>query len=179
MNETRAALLEAATRVMRREGSARLTLDAVAREAGVSKGGLLYHFSSKEALLRALLDEHLGHFDEALRARQAEDAEPAGRWARAYLGLTLAENPASDPGAALLAAVALDPELLSGVRDRYARWQACAEADDLPPGLGTLLRLAADGLWLAEFLGLAPPGGEARGAFARAALALTHPGETP
>ena len=32
-----------------------LTLEAAARGAGVSKGGLLYHFASKEALLAALL----------------------------------------------------------------------------------------------------------------------------
>ncbi|HZB75928.1 MAG TPA: TetR family transcriptional regulator, partial [Solirubrobacteraceae bacterium] len=40
----REALLDAAIRVIRRDGAQKLTLDAVAAEAGVSKGGILYHF---------------------------------------------------------------------------------------------------------------------------------------
>ena len=42
--DTRRRLLDAATAVVRRDGARALTLDAVAAEAGVSKGGLLYHF---------------------------------------------------------------------------------------------------------------------------------------
>ena len=38
------------------EGERAATMDATARAAGVSKGGLLYHFSSKEALELALLE---------------------------------------------------------------------------------------------------------------------------
>ena len=41
---------------IRRDGAAALTLDAVAAEAGVSKGGVLYHFGSKRALIDGLLD---------------------------------------------------------------------------------------------------------------------------
>ena len=43
---TRATLLAAARQVLRRQG-ATLSLDAVAREAGVSKGGLLHHYPTK------------------------------------------------------------------------------------------------------------------------------------
>ena len=48
-------LLDAAERVVRRDGVARLTLDAVAAEAGTSKGGLLYHFASRDALITAMV----------------------------------------------------------------------------------------------------------------------------
>ncbi|MDO8275460.1 MAG: TetR/AcrR family transcriptional regulator, partial [Serpentinimonas sp.] len=47
MKDTRNALLEATNTVILRDGIAHLTLEAVAKEAGVSKGGLLYHFPSK------------------------------------------------------------------------------------------------------------------------------------
>src|SRR5215208_3308653 len=47
----RAELLDAAIAVIRRDGAQRLTLDAVAAEAGVSKGGVLYHFGSNAALI--------------------------------------------------------------------------------------------------------------------------------
>ena len=45
---TRDTILSAAANLVLRKGASRMTLEAVAREAGVSKGGLLYHFPSKE-----------------------------------------------------------------------------------------------------------------------------------
>jgi len=53
----RAALLEAAVRVMDRDGMRGLTYRSVAQEAGVSHGLVRYHFGSREALIReAVLD---------------------------------------------------------------------------------------------------------------------------
>ena len=71
-------LLDAAEIVVRRDGSGRLTLDAVAAEADVSKGGLLYHFPSKEALLTAMVERMVTSFDEALDQAQAVDTSPPG-----------------------------------------------------------------------------------------------------
>ena len=44
----RIQLLEAAAAIVNEQGSEYLTLDAVAHKAGVSKGGLLYHFKNKQ-----------------------------------------------------------------------------------------------------------------------------------
>ena len=55
---TRARIRVAAAKVIERDGAGRLTLEKMASEAGVSKGGLLYHYPSKDALLQGLL-EHL------------------------------------------------------------------------------------------------------------------------
>lgn len=49
----RKLVLLAAIDIMRELGGEQLTLDLVAKKAGVSKGGLLYHFPSKEALVLA------------------------------------------------------------------------------------------------------------------------------
>ncbi|MFV0286422.1 MAG: TetR family transcriptional regulator, partial [Demequina sp.] len=54
--DTKRLILEAASRVVLRDGLA-ASLDAVAAEAGVSKGGLLYHYASKAALTEALAVE--------------------------------------------------------------------------------------------------------------------------
>ena len=51
---TRQQIIHAAFALIRREGVARLTIEAVAQEAGLSKGGVLYHFRSKEALIQAM-----------------------------------------------------------------------------------------------------------------------------
>ena len=51
----REELLEAALGVAVQSGFGRITMDAVAQRAGISKGGLLYHFHSKARLIEALL----------------------------------------------------------------------------------------------------------------------------
>jgi hypothetical protein len=53
-----------------------------------------------------------------------------------------------------LAAASADPELLTPLRDSYAGWQAGLEDDKISPDRATVVRLAADGLWFAELLGL-------------------------
>src|SRR5699024_715290 len=66
------ALLDAYQSILRDTGERATTLTAVAARAGVSKGGLLYHFASKEALaegliarLDALVEEDLALMREA------------------------------------------------------------------------------------------------------------------
>jgi len=53
--KTRRGVLDAAERLVDRHGAARLTLAGVAWEAGVSKGGLLYHFGTRDELIAAML----------------------------------------------------------------------------------------------------------------------------
>ena len=48
-------VLDAFERLLIEHGERETTLDAVARAAGVSKGGLIYHFPSREALIEGLL----------------------------------------------------------------------------------------------------------------------------
>ena len=63
--ETRQGLLAAAYRVFGEKGYAHATVDDVAAAAGVSKGAVYHHFDSKEALFRALLEDH-GHELDAM-----------------------------------------------------------------------------------------------------------------
>ncbi|GAA1765524.1 TetR/AcrR family transcriptional regulator [Agromyces humatus] len=52
----REAVLDAFERIIIAEGERAATLDATARAAGVSKGGLLYHFGSRHALIAGLIE---------------------------------------------------------------------------------------------------------------------------
>lgn len=61
-SNSRDAILNAVESVIAEAGSARMSLDAVAYAAGVSKGGLLYHFPSKQLLIKALIDRHIAIF---------------------------------------------------------------------------------------------------------------------
>ena len=54
--ETREALLAAAEQVFFDRGVARATLEEIAREAGMTRGALYWHFTDKEALYAAMLE---------------------------------------------------------------------------------------------------------------------------
>ncbi|CAA9559376.1 MAG: Transcriptional regulator, AcrR family [uncultured Thermomicrobiales bacterium] len=176
---TRDRLLAAAERIVARDGAARLTLDAVARETGLSKGGVLYHFASKDALVAGLVERLADAVALEQDAEAAADPRRIGRRTRAFVRATFA--PTSQPadpvavGAALLAALGTNPALLDPLRARYADWQARLEDDGIDPDLAAVVRLAADGLMLAEAFGLAPPAPETRDRLLAALLRLTAP----
>ncbi len=152
MTDTRAKLIAAAAAVIRRDGAQALTLDAVAAHAGVSKGGLLYHFKSKRELLDGLVDRWLDEFQHDI---DAADHDFSRGYVKACDGAKAEE-------AGLLAALVADPAVLAKVRDRYATWQDRIATEGGDPVEATVARLAADGLWLADLLGMAPPAGELR-----------------
>ncbi|MEG7446582.1 TetR/AcrR family transcriptional regulator, partial [Providencia stuartii] len=78
-------LLEAASIIVANEGIASLSLNAVAKEAGVSKGGLLHHFPGKIELIQAVFKRLLGIMDKRIALIMANDPIEAGRFSRAYL----------------------------------------------------------------------------------------------
>jgi len=153
-------ILDAAEAIVRDRGVTALTLDAAARGASVSKGGLLYHFASKEALLDALLKRLASFIQEDFLSKVAEQPEGPGRVARAMLtwalGLPVHEaNERCDRAAAVfLAAFHHDPGLLAPVREQIAHIRAAVAQDGLPPGVGATIMAAGDGLFMARIFGL-------------------------
>jgi AcrR family transcriptional regulator len=164
---TRQQILNSAFAVIRREGVARLTIEAVADEAGLSKGGVLYHFRSKESLISAMVASLVQRFEADIETARHEE-EPRdersapGSWLRAYIHASAGPAEDNEDTVALLAAVSTDPRLLAPLQEQYARWQAQAEADGGDPALATVIRLALDGLWMADLFWLAPPQGALR-----------------
>ncbi|MEE2024815.1 TetR/AcrR family transcriptional regulator [Alkalimonas mucilaginosa] len=151
---TKAQIIEAALSVAAEKGAGRVTLDEVAKVSGFSKGGLLYHFPSKEALISAMVQQLVDN-TEAGRQQllaQGENALTAMVKAHALLSEHLQGNTAM----ALLAAAAEQPGLLNPVQ------QACqlllqdinAESGDNPEAV--LLMLACDALWFQDMLSISP-----------------------
>jgi AcrR family transcriptional regulator len=159
--DTRARILHGAEEVVLRDGVAHLTLEAAASEAGISKGGILYHFPTRAALVTAMVERLGSQFDEDLEREDAGSGLP-GAFTRAYLEASF--GPSDDApgsrerrlGAAVIAGVAADTELLEPLRERFAAWQRALVADGISPASASLIRLAADGLWFSELLNLAP-----------------------
>lgn len=153
--DTRAQLLDAAEAVVAEEGVQALTLDAVAARSGISKGGLLYHFRSKEDLAAAMIERSIAWFDRALVEAGADDTDSKGRQTRAYVKASLGLTPLTGAGfdnlcSAITTALLSFPERLGPVQDQGARTQADVEQDGLDPVVATIIRLAVDGLWLSE-----------------------------
>ncbi|NRF67309.1 TetR/AcrR family transcriptional regulator [Aquincola sp. S2] len=155
------ALLDAAEAVIVRDGIASLTLDAVAAEAKVSKGGLLHHFPNKDRLVEALVVRTAGN----IRAHNAEAYEqvPAGpgRMARGLLAANLRDMhewcvSCQRGSAATFSALAHNPQLLEPMREAYAELHRRVADDELPEGIGDVVVAAVDGLWLYWVLGLVP-----------------------
>ena len=176
-------ILTAAERVVMRDGVLRLTIDAVAREARLSKGGVLYHFGTKEALIQAMLERLIQHCEREIAAHQQHDTEP-GSWTRAYVRKTSeptlaypgeADFPRSkEVGAGLVAAATTNPRLLEPLCERFQAWQQTIERDGIDLARATVIRLAVDGLWLAELLGIWSPDEELRQKVVNELIRLTR-----
>ena len=177
---TRQQIIHAAFALIRRAGVARLTIEAVAQEVGLSKGGVLYHFRSKESLIQAMVASLVERFDSDIQTarREAPEGErnARGSWLRAYIRASAGPAEDDEDTVALLAAVATDPRLLEPLQAQYARWQTQAEADGVDPALATVIRLALDGLWMADLFGLAPPEGALRDQVMAALERMTEEG---
>lgn len=169
---TRTQIFDAASRIILQRGGNALTLDAVAQEAGMSKGGLLYHFPNKESLVSGMIERLIGEFDTAF---EEELRLSHGDWQTAYIRASFRANPERDKiSMALFAALANNPDLLKPLQERFIEWQGKAETTAVTPALGTVVRLAIDGLWLAELLGFAPPSPELREQVFQALLTMVQ-----
>ena len=99
---TRDRILDAAQRILVRDGGDRLTIASVAEEARISKGGLFYHFASKQDLVEGLIERYTREFDRLL---EAADDSP-GSAVEAYIrSASRSDGPASRGVIAMLAAV--------------------------------------------------------------------------
>ncbi len=156
-SNSRASILDAAQRVALREGSSHLTIDAVAKESGLSKGGVLYHFPSKEALLVAMVERLAAVLTGIVEERRPVHAHRRCPTLHALLDASASMDWLhSQAPSALLAAAAEKPELLAPIRGELLQYRACMEAETNDPDLAMLLWASADGLMLQLLLGVAP-----------------------
>lgn len=150
-------ILAAARAIAAREGVAHISFEAIAREAGLTKGGVLYNFPTKRDLMAALLQEMLTEHD-ALEAGLPQDARH--RTLRRHLAsLSALDNADSDLSMSILAVAAAEPDLLDPLRRALEADLARIEAEMADANFARLIFFALQGLRFHALLGL--PGGEA------------------
>ena len=90
--KNQAAILAAGLKVFSQFGFRGSTLDNIAKEAGLSKPNLLYYFSSKDAIYKALLAQLLENWLEPLKAiaPQGDPVEEILKYAK--LKLRMSQN---------------------------------------------------------------------------------------
>lgn len=148
------AILDAAERVVGRDGAANLSLDAVATEAGVTKASVLYDHKSKQALIEAVVDRAFMR-DKAYHS-QIEDkiVEDEGRVIKGRIMAAL-EPPADEFRAVALnlsAALTLDVRLRAKMRASQASTIANILETSTASRGALLAYLALEGLKFLEYL---------------------------
>ncbi|KPU84514.1 hypothetical protein JI58_03230 [Marinosulfonomonas sp. PRT-SC04] len=157
---TKDRIIEAAMGIARTKGARHLTIDAVTVQSGLSKGGVLYHFPSKKALLKGLVAYMIvtmGGYIDAHYQRFQSGPNPTLHALAALLG-DLLDGRLGVP-VALLAAGAEDPDLLEPAREEICKiWQKIeSETADVPRAL--VIWSAIEGVHYMDLLGMAPAEG--------------------
>lgn len=155
-------VLEAAERIVTERGAANLTFEEIAQSSGVSRGGICYHFATKDDLLRALIERDMDQWQE----REAQCRAGLGGDGSDFIAELRATTECNPDKrrfvAGMMSAVAHDPSLLEPVRRREAE-RAPSEWSDVEIDR-QVLRLAAGGLFWADVFGCTeiPPPQRAR-----------------
>jgi len=186
--DTRAHIVAAASKLFYAEGIGRVSVDAVAEKAGVTKRTLYYHFRSKDDLIAAYLEardqpnlqlmgqwfaEAPGGLEDKVAAIFAQLAKAAAhpKWKGCGFLRTTAE----------LAAMPGHPAVQIGARHKsgFARWLAgeiTAAGYDDAESLAREVLLLLDGAFSASLVHRDPAWFDAAGKAAAGLVALRRPG---
>ncbi|WP_330251392.1 TetR/AcrR family transcriptional regulator [Nocardia sp. NBC_00565] len=161
---TRDRILDALETLLLEKGMSQVTLENVAASAGVSKGGLLYHFKSKDALLAGLVRRLSERADQQLGTAVAKGTSVA-EW---YLQTPNPDNESDALELALnrsmVAAMrTIDAnsgpetdEVQQALSDMLDAWSVGLDNDIDDPVRADIIRLVGDGVYLRALLGLPP-----------------------
>lgn len=164
--KARDQILDAAERIVKDRGAARVTYEELVRESGVSRGGITYHFKSKDILLRALIERDLSKScaaEACMRSGIAGDADPGEELVSLIRMWVAPDSEHRRFTAGMLSAVAHDPSLLDPIRKHHLN--ECENRDWTPSAIQrAILRLAAEGLHWSELFGCSEVPSEYRAA---------------
>ncbi|WP_260300693.1 TetR/AcrR family transcriptional regulator [Rathayibacter sp. PhB152] len=150
----RTQILDAAARVVQRDGVGSVTYDTVAAEAGLTKGGLVYHFPSREALILAVHQRLADEWEASMAAAIDVGADEATETQKLQ-GYARAATQSSTRAELLMmlegATTAEHAAPWNAVLERWTPAPPAADADERTLER-FITRLAADGLWAYESL---------------------------
>lgn len=151
-------VLAVAEDIVAQRGAAALTIDAVAKAAGITKGGVQSSFGTKEALIAAMLRRSMQGYAQRAGALAGDDPSLTARVA-AHVEVTRRDDEDTQRRAASLLALLLQtPEHLADVRQWYQEQAAGLHAEDPAARQARIAFLATEGAFFLRFFGLLPMG---------------------
>lgn len=154
-NPVKEKILDAANKLITEKGLSSFTLEEVSKEAGISKGGLLYHFSSKDALMKGLIESGIALFETKVSEREKSlSSNEPNNWFVSYIEEQFSTAKIdTNTMAGIIAAFALNQELLEPVLENRKEWlEKISKSKD--PILGIIISLACDGIAFSNLLGI-------------------------
>lgn len=150
----RTQILDAAARVVQRDGIKTVTYDTVAAESGLTKGGLVYHFPSREEMITALHEHLAGLWEAGMVSAAGKTAGEASESERLRAYARTAMQSATRAELLLLLEGSTTPEHAGPWNAVLERWTPPVPGDLGDPRAVEqfIARLAADGLWVYESL---------------------------
>lgn len=147
-------LLDLAEGIVRDQGAAALTIDALAKAAGITKGGVQYTFASKAALIDAICDRWIASYDALFAGLVVPDPTPVDV-IRAHVGATfLDKEPAQAKAATLMTSMLQSPEFMASTRAWYDERMKDLDLTTTEGRRARLAFLATEGAFTLRYLGL-------------------------
>lgn len=147
-------VLDAAEALVMEKGAAELSFEAVARAAGITKGGVQYCFGTKENLIRSMIQRWGESFDADVMDRAGNDGSPRSV-VRAHLEATRDGDAAEySRSAAMMTALLQSPEQVAATRDWYTQRLATLDLTKKADRDAALAFLAGEGAFMLRTFGL-------------------------
>lgn len=149
-------LLDAAEEIVRSQGAAALTIDALARACGITKGGVQYAFGSKDDIIDAMFARWNRDYDARFADIAGDSPDPVHRL-RAHVTAThQADEVSMAKAASLMAGLMQTPEHLASTQEWYRARLTGLDTDSLKGRQARLAFFACEGAFLLHFLRFMP-----------------------
>lgn len=140
----RKAILDSALEILYFEGLEKFTLDRIAEKAGVSKGGLLHHFRTKDELIREVIKYLFDEFEKQVE-EEFQRTEGKAKWIKAYTKVSMKEEYPKGIAEAFLYALSDVPGVMDIVNEDTRKWLNRFASEEVNLARAIIIKMAVDG----------------------------------
>lgn len=156
--EAKELILKTSVELAAEGGVKELTIDKVASKAGMSKGGVFYHYKTKDDLLYGMVNYIIDQF-ESESHRLVDQGMDCAR--ASVLGAFTDSIDQKERIMAMIATMAHDPSIMAKTKYRYQEWIDQIQLSGCTRDTALLIVTAIDGFFISTAFGMSSdPQGE-------------------